>query len=105
MRGFIRDGEWAYHPMYFTHKPSKSFPCQYASSLRVRLVSRDIWKRRKLVYVVKNCPDDLFLDPDKRLWWRSLAEDNKGHWGISIDDEMVPIVMSSPDRGNKLTLV
>ena len=105
LRGLVQEDDWAYHPMYFTHKPIKSFPCHYASFLQVRLVSGDIWKRRKLVDVVKDCPYDLFLDPDKGLWWKAFADDSKRHLRISIDDEMVPIVISSPIRRNKLTLV
>ena len=101
LRGLIKE-EWAYHPMYFTHKPSKSFPCEYASFLGVRLVGGDIWKRRKLVDILQDCPGQVFLDPDKGLWWKSLDEDRQKHLRISIDDELVPIA-SSAGRRNKLS--
>ena len=103
LRGLIKE-EWAYHPMYFTHKPNKSFPREYASFLGVRLVGGDIWKRRKLVDILQDCPGHVFLDPDKGLWWKSLDEDRQKHLRISIDDELVPIA-SSAGRRNKLTLV
>ncbi len=97
----LKEGEWAYHPMYFANnQPDFSAQCvNFLNSdiQRAYLLNDNFATRQQLLPDCRACPNDLFLDPDTGLWW----DHNNNHVAM---EELVAIG-NADGRRDRLTLV